>query len=165
MYRMSGETMPKEFKIDLTNFMSEMKRMVASQKAESGESLDEGNKLMSYEVYKKLCELLFEGEGDAYAFTHVFLKLEWNLVTWSDKCLAMNVNHFQWKNDSLVFYFAKTKGDQSGEKSGDPWHVYSNPKNPELCPILALKSIFFHIQTFWMEIFLFSPETTNTTNS
>ena len=81
MYHMSGEKMPKEFKIDLTNFMSEMKRMVASQKAESGESLDEGNKLMSYEVYKKLCELLFEGEGDAYAFTHVFLKLEWNLVT------------------------------------------------------------------------------------
>ena len=75
MYCMSGETMPKEFNIDITEFMSGMKRMVASQKAESGESLDEGNKLMSYEVYKKLCGLLFEGEGDAYAFTLVFLKL------------------------------------------------------------------------------------------
>ena len=30
---------------------------------------------MSYEVNKKLCELLFEGEGDYYAFTYVFLTL------------------------------------------------------------------------------------------
>ena len=50
----------------------------------------------------------------------------------------MNVNHVQWENDILVFYFTKTKGDQSGDKSGDPWHVYLNPKNPELPPVLAL---------------------------
>ena len=51
----------------------------------------------------------------------------------------MNVNHVQWENDSLVFYFVKTKGDQLGEKAGDPWHVYSNPKNLELCPFIALE--------------------------
>ena len=112
--------------------MSGMKRTVASQKDESGESLDEGKKLMSYEVYKKLCELLFEGEGYDYTFAHVFLTLEWNLLARSNNCLAMNVNHVQWENDRLVFYFDKTKGDQSGDKSGDPWHIYSNPKNPEL---------------------------------
>ena len=50
----------------------------------------------------------------------------------------MNVNHFQWDNDSLVFYFSKTKDEHSGDKSGDLWHVYSNPKNPELFPFLAL---------------------------
>ena len=50
----------------------------------------------------------------------------------------MKVNYVQWENDSLVFYFTKTKGDQSGDNSGDPWHVYSNPKNPELCPVLSL---------------------------
>ena len=51
----------------------------------------------------------------------------------------MNVNHVQWDNDSLVFYFSKTKGEKSGDKSGDTWHVYSNPKNPEFCPVLALE--------------------------
>ena len=93
---------------------------------------------MSYEVYKKLCELLFEGQGDEYAFYQVFIVLEWNILARSDNCLAMNVNHVQWQNDSLVFYFAKTKCDQSGDKSYDPWHVYSNPENPELCPVLSL---------------------------
>ena len=80
MYCMSGETISKEFKIELSQIISGMKRKVASQKDESGESLDEGKKLMRYEVYKNLCELLFKGEGDDYVFNHMFLKLEWNLL-------------------------------------------------------------------------------------
>ena len=103
---------------------------------------------MSYEIYKKLCDLLFEGEGDGYAFTHVFLTLEWNLIARRNKFLSMNVNHVQWENDILVFYFSKTKGDQSGDNSGDMCYVNSNTKNPELCSISALESIFFHIHIF-----------------
>ena len=53
--------MTEEFKIALYQFMSGMKRTVAYKNPESGESLDEGKKPMSYEVYKKLRELLFEG--------------------------------------------------------------------------------------------------------
>ena len=56
----------------------------------------------------------------------------------SDNYLIMNVNHVQWENDSLVLYFSKTKGDQSGDKSGDIWNVYLKPKNPELCPVVAM---------------------------
>ena len=59
MYCMSGEKMLEEFKIEISQFMSRMKRTVASQNDESGKSLDEGKKLMRYEVYKKLCEFLF----------------------------------------------------------------------------------------------------------
>ena len=59
MYRMSGEKMPEVFKIELSQFMSGMKMMVASQKYDSGESLNEGNKSMRYEVYKNLCGFLF----------------------------------------------------------------------------------------------------------
>ena len=59
MYCMGRETIPVEFKIELSQFMSGMKRIVASQKSESEEILDEGKKSMIYEVYKELCELLF----------------------------------------------------------------------------------------------------------
>ena len=59
MYSMSVDTMPKEFSIDFSQFMIGMKRTVSSKEDESGESLDEGKKSMSYEVYKKLCGLLF----------------------------------------------------------------------------------------------------------
>ena len=46
--------MLKEFNIELSQFMGRMKRTVASQKSESGESLDEGKKSMNYDVYKKI---------------------------------------------------------------------------------------------------------------
>ena len=52
--------MTEDFKIELYHFMSGTNRTVASKFAESGESLDEGKKLMSYEVNKKLWELIFE---------------------------------------------------------------------------------------------------------
>ena len=61
---MSREKITEEFKIELYHFMNGMNRTVASKISESGESLDEGKKLMSYEVYKKICRLIFEGEGD-----------------------------------------------------------------------------------------------------
>ena len=51
----------------------------------------------------------------------------------------MNVNHVQRENGNLVFYFVKTKGDQSGDKSGDLSYVYLNLKNPECCPVIALE--------------------------
>ncbi|MEM7283659.1 MAG: hypothetical protein AAF438_18745, partial [Pseudomonadota bacterium] len=51
----------------------------------------------------------------------------------------------EWRHDCLVCFFGKTKGDQSGEKAEEPWHVYSNPKDPVTCPVLALaKYLFAH---------------------
>ena len=56
LYRMSGKTMDGEFKKELPQFIPVMKRVVVSTNRESGASLDEGKKAMSFEVYKRLCE-------------------------------------------------------------------------------------------------------------
>ena len=44
----------------------------------------------------------------------------------------------QWQNDSLLIYFALTKTDQEGERPKEPFHLYANPLQPEICPVLAL---------------------------
>lgn len=42
-------------------------------------------------------------------------------------------------------FFWKSKENQTGERSDVPWHVYSNPLNPFLCPVLSLaKYIISH---------------------
>ena len=96
IYCISRETISEEFRLDLSLLINRMKRTIASQEAESGESLDEGKRLMSYEVYKKLCELLLEVEGDDYTLAHVFLTLEWNHLARSNNFLDMNRNHVHW---------------------------------------------------------------------
>ena len=77
----------------------------------------------------------------------------------------MKGNNFQWENDRLVFNLAKTKGDQSGDKSVDTWNEYSNPKNPEICPILALEKYLCSHPDLLNGNFTLFLETTNTTAS
>ena len=44
----------------------------------------------------------------------------------------------EWAQDALRVYFCHQKNDQSGEKKRDPRHIYANPLDPTVCPILAL---------------------------
>ncbi len=42
-------------------------------------------------------------------------------------------------NDAMLFDIGKTKTDQEGTKNVDhPWHVYSNPEDPYICPFVAM---------------------------
>ena len=84
-----------EFKKELSQFLSGMKIGVAYNKRESVASLDEGKKAMSFEVYKILCEEVYNLKGDAHLFAHIFLIMEWNLMARSDNCVNMHVQHIQ----------------------------------------------------------------------
>ena len=55
----------------------------------------------------------------------------------AENCEGCKIDHIYWSADSLVFEFAKSKGDQDGKFVG-PWHCYSNPESPHLCVVLAL---------------------------
>jgi hypothetical protein len=46
----------------------------------------------------------------------------------------------------MTITFAKSKGDQTGEKEGEK-HVYGNPLNPQICPILSM-AVWVFTRTF-----------------
>ena len=72
--------------------------------------------------------------------------MEWNLIARADNCINMHVNHVQWQDDCLLFFFGKKKKNQTGDASDRPWHVYSNPNSPHLCPVLAIaKYLLTHL--------------------
>ena len=50
MYHVSGNDMDQEFKKELYQFMSKMKRVIASNKRQDGIILKEGKKAMSFDV-------------------------------------------------------------------------------------------------------------------
>ena len=52
-----------------------MKIIVADNKRQSGAILDEGKKAMSFELYKILCEELYNGKFDYRLFAHAFLTM------------------------------------------------------------------------------------------
>ena len=57
--------------------------------------------------------------------------------------LGFKVNHITFEDDCLVFRFKKSKGHQDGEEHVGTWHVYTNPKNPHLCPVLIMDTYLF----------------------
>jgi len=61
----------------------------------------------------------------------------WNLMSRSDSVDSLMLTHFDWDEDSLIIEEQGHKADQKGEFKY--WkHIYANPLNPDVCPILAL---------------------------
>ena len=60
---------------------------------------------------------------------------------------TIRLQHMNWFADALCILFAHQKNDQDGSRPRDPRHVYANPLNPEICPILSL-GIYFLCTTF-----------------
>ena len=138
LHKLAGYETSIEFRQDMTQFNRGIKRKVAEEKMETGVSLEEGKKAMTFEVYKLMCDKLIKTGTNEATFAHLFLILEWNLMARSDNCKNLQLGHIEWRHDCLVFFFGKTKGDQTGDHSDTPWHVYSNPTQPTICPVLAL---------------------------
>ena len=138
LHKMAGSQVSEEYERSLTQFNRGMIRQITTEKAEKGVSLEEGKKAMNMDVYRLMTQILMKSGSDDATFAHVFLVLEWNLMARSDNCKNLRLVHIEWRHDCLVFFFGKTKGDQTGENSNSPWHVYSNPFEPSLCPVVAL---------------------------
>ena len=137
LYRICDTEMDEVFAKCVTQYIAGMKRTVAKEKKDTGQKLSEGKRDMPLNVYEKLCEVLMSGDSDEYTFAHAFLAIEWNLMARSDNVVHLSVEHIEWSGNCLIFYFATTKTDQNGEKQRLPWHVYSNPLKPHICPVLA----------------------------
>ena len=74
---------------------------------------------------------------------YALLTMEWVLIARSYKCVHMHAQHVYWRSDSFIYYFVTLKGNQTGDKANYLWHVYSNPENPKICPVLAMDKYFF----------------------
>ena len=51
-------------------------------------------------------------------------------------------NHVSWENDSMIIVFPSHKGDKEG-RNALPKHVYANPAEPAICPILSFAVYIF----------------------
>ena len=61
----------------------------------------------------------------------------------AENCVDAKINHIRFENDCLVFEFAKSKSLPDGGDHVGPWHVYANPHEPHMCPVLALAKYLF----------------------
>ena len=80
-----------------------------------------------------------------------------NLIKSDPNCVDAKISHIGFKNDSLVFQFAKSKGHQNIKYHVGPWHIYENPHETHICPVLALARYLLR-QIFNFYIWWTKPE-------
>ncbi len=100
--------------------------------------LSQGKKNMTFEAYNLTCSILLRKKEDLLIFFHLYLTLEWNLMSCSENVNDCHAKNFICLKDSLGFHFPKSKTNQLGKQGDAVWHVYVNPKNPAFCPNLAV---------------------------
>jgi hypothetical protein len=71
-------------------------------------------------------------------FAHVFGALMWNLMCRADNVEHIKLSQLAWDNDALTVYFAHMKNDQEGDQASYLRHLYANPVDAALSPVLAL---------------------------
>ena len=101
---------------------------------------------MSFQCYQKTCLLLIEGGSPDSIFALCFLTIQWNLILCSEATEKISFSQLKWENDHLKVYFANHKSDIIDLNKGEARHMYSNPKDPAVCPIQTLASYLLVFQ-------------------
>jgi hypothetical protein len=119
-------------------------RMIAKLKQDGVMSIVEGKQPMSFKGYKLLAVKALEQcrDHNLAIFSHLYLLLCWNLIARCVSVGSLMYNHVSWENDSMVIVFPSHKGDQEG-RNALPKHVYANPAEPNICPILSFAVYIF----------------------
>lgn len=91
---------------------------------------------LSFEDYCAVAKAMITSKDMQRIFSRTVLTTMWNLMSRVGNAVANCKNHLYWKDDSLIIYFAHEKTDQTQDKPGDPRHIYANPFQPSICPIL-----------------------------
>lgn len=106
----------------------------------------EGKLPLPFEGYVLLADLLssmkYDDRATCAVFSWTFLVVQWNLMSRSDSVETIMLSHIDWVGDALTIEEQGQKADQTGEDKY-PKHIYANPLNPSICPILALAVLVF----------------------
>ena len=132
----------EEFINQITILFKGLKRRIAREKQDGDGKIQTGKTPMSFPLYRRFCEFMLKDRTLESIWARAFFTMTWNLICRSTNTCTIHLHHMEWENDCLCIFFAHMKNDQYGDRKKDPRHVYSNPLDPVVCPILAL-AIYF----------------------
>jgi hypothetical protein len=142
-YKEKKLIMDPDMNQQLETLLNGYKRKVSDLKLEGKMSVFEGKYHLSFQGYCVLAKQLLTSE----VFNHMlfgwpYLVLQWNLIARTNTIASMMMEHISWEGDALLISTPKHKGDQEGVKCFAR-HVYANPSNPTICPVLSLAILTF----------------------
>jgi hypothetical protein len=96
-------------------------------------------------LYRLLCKwFLAMRETNDGVFAHTFLVLTWNLGCRVNNTVNIKFQDICWSHcfDAFEIMFAHSKTDPTGDDRAYPRHIFANPTDPLVCPLLSLAMYF-----------------------
>gem|GEM_PF-6093841 len=139
LYRHYGFEMPSDLSNSLRKDFKGVKRTVAKGASETKDvKVSSGKDPLSFEGYKILGNFSLKQTGTEWIFFRTMLIICWNLICRANNGIKILYNHMEFFEDALKIYIIHQKNDQEGDRPRDGKHIYANPLNPDICPLLAL---------------------------
>lgn len=127
--------MPAALEREIARLYKGIKR-TNTERAVAGE-IDE-KEPFDIHLMRELGSQLLKSSLKEAPFVHVFMLMAWNMTARAGSISDLLVQNIHIKDDALGIMLAQTKNGQNSERKKPTRHVYANPIEPELCPILAL---------------------------
>lgn len=140
----------------LSTYMSGYKRTITDLKLRGVMNIHEGKRPLEFEGYKVIAGRFLRisptshpadpkkkiGSWAQQLFAWSYFIFCWNLMARSVTVGRIMYQHISWSGDALIVNVPGHKGDQEGAKDYGR-HVYANPLEPSICPILSLAVMIF----------------------
>jgi hypothetical protein len=128
-----------QFRRHKVNTHAGYQKRVATARQSGEMSAKEGKDPCQFSGYRMLCQraLKIHSSFNSSLFVHPFTVFCWNLAARSVNVGWMMYSHISWEEDALLVTIPKTKNDPEGAVVY-PKHVYANPYDPVICPMLSL---------------------------
>ena len=130
--------MPLSIKDRLKGMFKGLKKTVTDDVACGDGEVRVGKLPLPFGTYTWFARKMLSMEQPVYTYGHLCMLLSWNLMCRFSNTKSICWTHMEWRQDALGIYFAQMKNDQGGDRPRDPRHIYANPCNFVVCPILAL---------------------------
>jgi len=131
------EPYTEDEKKSVAKFLKGSRRLASEETRDGSRNGEEGKRHLPVDEYRKICiETLSSLYGRHPSESHLLVNLAWNLCGRADTVTSVHARHIDWEADALIIGISKSKRNE--KETLEPFRVYANPYEPEVCPILAL---------------------------
>lgn len=122
-----------------SRYCIEYKSQIKPEALKKRSSAHERKAWLPYESYCHLAKKSLEDcSKRTPSFAHLFVVMCWNLVARSFTIANLRYDHITWEGDAMVIALPLEAPGEPGEIDKGSRHLYANPDDPDICPILAL---------------------------
>ena len=144
LYTKEKQVLDQELDTELKTLLDGYEKKICRLKLNGLMDIHEGKTHMLPQGYCTIASYFLsltpQGHGTTWnsvIFAWAFFVLMWNLMSRSDSIDTLMLQHIEWQNDCLCIEEQGHKGDRAGSNKYSK-HVYANPFQPHICPVLAL---------------------------